>query len=313
MVRRSIKVQEDHHVVSPSGNNSPAAGILFSSDNHHHLINKYIILLSSPAASSVYAAKHWPNILDIQDKCLIFAALYDMVKSKVQNRVISEGFRPRQFEYHPTEHKILFGTVKGNVATVNLDDGDCPINYLGNYGANSMDAILGLCWMRTAPHLFVSGSSCGKLVCGDIRHASDYTEYERFNKLTSVHVNSTNQWLLTSGYSNHARIYDVETKAIVAELMNAHSNHINISRFSNLSPHLFATSSFDKTAKTWDIRMSTTVPIYELKCNSGIVMINFSPDDTFLLSSALDNEITQFLTVDGRRHSSFDVPKTGWS
>jgi len=36
-------------------------------------------------------------------------------------------------------------------------------------------------------------------------------------------------------------------------------------------------------------------------------MISYSPDDTFLLASALDNEITQFLALDGRRHSTFEV------
>ena len=35
----------------------------------------------------------------------------------------------------------------------------------------------------------------------------------------------------------------------------------------------------------------------------------FSPDDPLLL----DNEVSQFLTVDGRKHTTFDVPKTGVS
>lgn len=36
-----------------------------------------------------------------------------------------------------------------------------------------------------------------------------------------------------------------------------------------------------------------------------------SPDDVFLLTSAVDNEIKQYLTVDGRLHMNLDVPKTG--
>lgn len=36
-----------------------------------------------------------------------------------------------------------------------------------------------------------------------------------------------------------------------------------------------------------------------------------SPDDAFLLTSAVDNEIKQYLAVDGRLHMNLDVPKTG--
>lgn len=36
-----------------------------------------------------------------------------------------------------------------------------------------------------------------------------------------------------------------------------------------------------------------------------------SPDDVFLLTSAVDNEIKQYLAVDGKLHMNLDVPKTG--
>ena len=235
--------------------------------------------------------------------------------------VISGKYRPRQFEFHPTSPALIFGTIKGNICTVDLENPALPIKLLGNFGAGSMDAILGICWMKKHQSRFISGSTLGKLVCGDMRYGAIddehrsalVKEYARFDRLTSVHVNSENVHLLVSGYSTTAHIYDIETGGIVAEYREAHQNHINISRFSNLSPNLFATSSFDGKAKAWDTRASNKIPIYEVKCNSGIVMINFSPDDTFMLASALDNEITQFLTVDGRKHTTFDVPKTGAS
>jgi WD40 repeat protein len=126
-----------------------------------------------------------------------------------------------------------------------------------------------------------------------------------------VHINSNNDFVLASGYSNDVRIYDIETGAVLQEYKDAHSNHINISRFANLSPFIFTTSSFDRKAKTWDMRMRMREPIYFMECSSGIVMISYSPDDTFILASALDNEISQFLTVDGRRHTTFQVPRTG--
>ncbi|CAM9474506.1 unnamed protein product, partial [Hapterophycus canaliculatus] len=36
-----------------------------------------------------------------------------------------------------------------------------------------------------------------------------------------------------------------------------------------------------------------------------------SPDDVFLLTSAVDNEVKQYLALDGRLHMDLDVPKTG--
>ncbi len=140
-------------------------------------------------------------------------------------------------------------------------------------------------------------------------------QYPSFHKLTSVHVNNNNTSLLVSGYSTDINIYDIETGSISHQYNNIHNNHINISRFCNLSPFIFATSSFDKTIKTWDLRQSNlhnnNNSIYTLYCNHGIVMINFSYHDTFLLASALDNEINQYVFMTGTKHLTYDLPKTG--
>lgn len=72
--------------------------------------------------------------------------------------------------------------------------------------------------------------------------------------------------MLCSGYSKHVHVYDVATGALVREYSNIHSKHINITRFSNLTPSLFASSSFDRTAKVWDTRMRASTPIYECRC-----------------------------------------------
>ncbi|KAG2243426.1 hypothetical protein Bca52824_094740 [Brassica carinata] len=42
-------------------------------------------------------------------------------------------------------------------------------------------------------------------------------------------------------------------------------------------------------------------------------MVCFSPDDRYLLASAVDNEVRQLLTVDGRLHLNFDIVPTGSS
>lgn len=36
-----------------------------------------------------------------------------------------------------------------------------------------------------------------------------------------------------------------------------------------------------------------------------------SPDDVFLLTSAVDNEVKQYLALDGRLHMDLEIPKTG--
>lgn len=241
------------------------------------------------------------------------------MSTECNTTVISGKFRPRQFEYHPSfPNTLLFGTIRGNICLANLQSGE--LSFLGCYGLNSLDAILGICWLKNNPYKFVTGSSYGKLICGDMRnkvreHSIDVVEpfimYNDFQQLTSVHVNSMSSRILVSGYSNDVLLYDVERAEPIQTFSNIHENHINIARFANLSPNLFVTCSFDKTVKAWDQRMTDRQPIYTIQGENGFVMVNFSPDDTFLLTSANDNEINQYLTVDGSRHTSFQLPRTG--
>ena len=47
------------------------------------------------------------------------------------------------------------------------------------------------------------------------------------------------------------------------------------------------------------------------RSDNPIVMVSFSPDDLFLISAAVDNEIRQYTAVDGRLNLVLDTPKTG--
>ncbi len=135
------------------------------------------------------------------------------------------------------------------------------------------------------------------------------TSFAKFDELTSVHVNATDERLLVSGYTNSAQIFDMETASVVRYFANIHSNHINIARFTNHSPHLFGTSSFDKTVKIWDCRVPSLTPIFALSSNNGNVLMSFSPNDQYILTSAINNEVRQYMAVDGRLLFELEVPK----
>ena len=220
----------------------------------------------------------------------------------------SQRYRPRQFEFHPKNDSLIFGTLTGSIYHISdvTSDERRAINPLGRFNlpnANAypddyqnqlhvFDAILGLCWFRNHNHRFISGSQRGILLCGDIRdngnaeHSIDMAEgssssgassisaqlptgspssyssssssssssylsnnivkkYETFEKLTSVHLNCDDSYCIVSGYRQDVSLYDVETGEIISTYENAHADNINISRFANISPNIFCTSSFD--------------------------------------------------------------------
>lgn len=116
--------------------------------------------------------------------------------------------------------------------------------------------------------------------------------FDEFDQLTSVHVNSTDELFLASGYSKNVALYDISSGRRVQDFADMHREHINVVKFSNHSPSLFATSSFDQDVKMWDIRQKPNRPCYIASSSRGNVMVCFSPDDHYLLVSAVDNEVT---------------------
>lgn len=116
--------------------------------------------------------------------------------------------------------------------------------------------------------------------------------FDEFDQLTSVHVNSTDELFLASGYSKNVALYDISSGRRVQDFADMHREHINVVKFSNHSPSLFATSSFDQDVKMWDIRQKPNRPCYTASSSRGNVMVCFSPDDHYLLVSAVDNEVT---------------------
>ena len=99
---------------------------------------------------------------------------------------------------------------------------------------------------------------------------------------------------IPSGYSGSVKP-NVPTGKAIETLENIHAQHINVLKFAFNDPNLFCTSSFDKTVKLWDLRQRRQC-IFEQRSTAGVVMICFSPDDRYILSSAVDNEVRQYTT-----------------
>uniref|UniRef100_A0A6N2LYW4 U2A'/phosphoprotein 32 family A C-terminal domain-containing protein n=1 Tax=Salix viminalis TaxID=40686 RepID=A0A6N2LYW4_SALVM len=233
----------------------------------------------------------------------------------------SMSFRPRQFEYHPSLSSLMaFGTLDGEVVVVNHEN-EKVVRRVSSPGA--MNSVLGLCWLKKYPSKLIAGSDSGSLKLYDIEHVpppvtgmysgAGSIAFDDFDQLTSVHVNSTDELFLASGYSKNVALYDISSGRRVQVFTDMHREHINVVKFSNHSPSVFATSSFDQDVKLWDLRLKPVQPCYTTSSSRGNVMVCFSPDDHYLLASAFDNEVRQLLAVDGRLHLSFDIAPTGSS
>lgn len=231
------------------------------------------------------------------------------------------SFRPRQFEYHPADSRLMvFGTLDGEVVVMNHES-EKMVSYIPSLGA--MNSVLGLCWLKKYPSKLIAGSDNGSLRLYDIEHipatsremyqSRGHVIFDEFDQLTSVHVNSTDELFLASGYSKNVALYDISSGRRVQDFADMHREHINVVKFSNHSPSLFATSSFDQDVKMWDIRQKPNRPCYTASSSRGNVMVCFSPDDHYLLVSAVDNEVRQLLAVDGRLHLDFGIASTGSS
>jgi len=207
----------------------------------------------------------------------------------------------RQFEFHPEQPDVLLIGDKDGCAKILVQG---PEETLSG-PATQVDscALLALSWLRRAD-VAVCGAACSGTIqflryFPDSRSsgpalANAGSAKEKFPKLSSLSVNCSDNFLLASGISSSISIFDIETGNLFCRGSGVHEHFINISRFSNTSPHVFATASFDHSCKIWDLRRPLRNPVKTLQTEGHNVMCTFSPDDRYFLASGVDTRMTQF-------------------
>lgn len=173
-----------------------------------------------------------------------------------------------------------------------------------------------MAWFNINSNLFIAGSEDGTLnifntgiVNGErTQHPTYVRDLPTFPHLTSIHINSTDQYCIASGFNEEVRLYDLNEGRVASSLKDLHKDHINVTKFAHHNPNLFTTSSFDEEIKLWDLR-DMRAPLFTRNSTSGNVMACFSPDDRYILSSAVDNEVRQYSTDGGRLHLHLDIKK----
>eukprot|EP01012_Entosiphon_sulcatum_P045948 TRINITY_DN6150_c0_g1_i1.p1 TRINITY_DN6150_c0_g1~~TRINITY_DN6150_c0_g1_i1.p1 ORF type:complete len:1133 (-),score=99.11 TRINITY_DN6150_c0_g1_i1:62-3460(-) len=208
--------------------------------------------------------------------------------------ICNTALKPRQFEYHPlSPDYLLLGTMSGRACLYNFPLARVVLEVDLTDVQERQNFVLGLCWMNQQPDKFLAGTDSGNISLfsfHDVSATQLYT-YPKYTKLTCLHVNSTDDHFLASGYSNDVSLYDLRNGVHLRTLHSLHSRHINVLKFSHHTPWLFATSSFDRSCKLWDLRTDCSKPTATHQSGNGNVMCCFSADDRYLLSSAIDNDV----------------------
>jgi hypothetical protein len=222
-------------------------------------------------------------------------------------------FSPRQFEYSRHDASMLLcGTNNGEILLLDREHDELR----GVMASNEHDQILGLSWLSERQHssMFVVGSNNGRLRLYDgkvlqeelrqrgVPSRGTSTEACRlelppFRRLTSVGCSADDRHLLTSGYSTSVSLVDLVTGQMTAFFQDMHDDNINVTKWMHNDPNLFATSSFDRALKLWDMRTDGPqqgTPCWMTESSDSIVMCCFSPDDRFLMSAGVDNEVRIF-------------------
>ncbi|CAE7249567.1 unnamed protein product [Symbiodinium natans] len=140
----------------------------------------------------------------------------------------------RQFEFHPLRPgTMLVGRKDGTAGIINYETDvmthSCVVDQF---------PILGLSWFHTLPQWAVVGGSQSGVI-RFLRYDEGLpgklhsVELEPFQQLSSLSMNCTDDYFMTSGFCIDVGLYDVVTGRRIKTFRNLHQNFINILRFSH--------------------------------------------------------------------------------
>ncbi|PRP82485.1 hypothetical protein PROFUN_09732 [Planoprotostelium fungivorum] len=237
------------------------------------------------------------------------SSAHSLMESDDQDHPLSAAHHsPRQFEYCP-DPKLPFGRVS--------DEVEPKVVYMTEQINRRGSNIFGINWLRHGPTRFLAGNDSGDILLFNAESMRTgerpiIAEFQKFSRLSSVSINSDDSKLLAKGGARgEIRLFDMATAKTLVTVEDLHLDSINVLKFSNTNPNLFATSSFDKTIKLWDIRQPLTQPIYTRASTMPLVMVTWSPCDEMILSSGGDNEVRQYHSLTGQLHTKFRIKQTG--
>ncbi|OII73510.1 F-box domain-containing protein [Cryptosporidium andersoni] len=221
--------------------------------------------------------------------------------------------------YHNHPEFLVSGScIVGSISVIRINDNPLFIN---ESESEHDDSILTSCSSRICHS---TNSLCGASISRDLKYPLNssslpYTlkvqkECRPFQQLSSVSINSTDDFFLASGFGKSVACYDARTGEQTKLFQDIHMSHINTVRFSHYHPQVFSTASFDSTCKLWDMRQRIrgNRPVMRFDLQSMVVLTSFCPsDDSKLVISGVDSAIRQ---VDLRSYSNnndvckFDIP-----
>lgn len=219
----------------------------------------------------------------------------------------------RQFEFHPVRPEILLLGKKSGTAEIVDHETDTQTH------STQIDVhpILGLSWLNQHPQRAVVAASQSGVIkflrYDELNHGKmESVEMDSFAHLSSLSMNCTDDYFMTSGFCTDVGLYDVFTGRRINTFQMLHHNFINILRFAHRTPHVFSTASFDNTCKVWDLRepiISGHKPVMCLSTGALNVMCCFCPDDSRVLVSGVDDALREFdLRQGGSMGTKFPVP-----
>ncbi|KAH8740244.1 hypothetical protein FG386_001519 [Cryptosporidium ryanae] len=222
---------------------------------------------------------------------------------------------------HP-ELFIAGSCLLGSISILSMKENPFYMDELavGNSNNEIKDNIVGSIYYDSHNYHYCNKSNNTNDITNGINRQYPYIikiekQTKAFPQLSSISVNATDDYFLTSGFGKAVALYNVYSGSFIKLLPEMHMSHINIVRFTNYHPHIFSTVSFDSTCKIWDLRQkiqgNDPVIKFELPCMA--IMSCFTPkDDLKMVVSGIDDYMKQLdLRSKEICQRNFNIPQLG--